>query len=114
MDAGHLAISSDLVPKKEVQEIYTKRNQQYTDEDYKQLERLMYDRYSMKLTDAQFILGNDLESCLSALKSDEGHTMHLLEKTNITLSIHNSIVPTAVQLAKIKVVKFYWSFGGYI
>jgi vacuolar protein sorting-associated protein 13A/C len=103
VDAGHLAIGSDLVPKKEVQEIYAKRNQQYTEEDYKQLESLMYDRFSVKLSSAQFILGNDFDSCQAALKSENDHGLHLLEKTNMEFSIHNSIVPTAVQLSKIKV-----------
>lgn len=103
VDAGHLSIGSDLVPKKEVQQIYAKRNQQYTEEDYKRLEALMYDRFSVKLNDAQFVLGNDLDSCLAALKADNEHGLHLLEKTNMEFSIHNSIVPTAIQLSKIKV-----------
>jgi vacuolar protein sorting-associated protein 13A/C len=103
VDAGHLAIGSDLVPKKEVQQIYAKRNQQYTEQDYVQLEALMYDRFSVKLSDAQFVLGNDLDSCIAALQAEEEHGLHLLEKTNMEFSIHNSIVPSAVQLAKIKV-----------
>ena len=103
VDAGHLSIGSDLVPKKEVQEIYAKRKQQYTEEDYERLEALMYDRFFVKLNDAQFVLGNDLDSCLAALKADNEHGLHLLEKTNMEFSIHNSIVPTAIQLSKIKV-----------
>lgn len=63
----------------------------------------MYDRFSVKLNDAQFVLGNDLDSCLAALKADNEHGLHLLEKTNMEFSIHNSIVPTAIQLSKIKV-----------
>lgn len=103
VDAGHLAIGSDLVPKKEVQQIYAKRNQQYTEEDYKQLEALMYDRFSVRLEAAQFVLGNGLDDCLAALKADDEHNLHLLEKTNMEFALHNSIVPTAVQLSKIKV-----------
>ncbi|KAG8804872.1 hypothetical protein FRC17_005882, partial [Serendipita sp. 399] len=102
IDAGHLAIGSDLVPKKDVQEIYSKRNQQYTEEDYRRLEALMYDRFSVKLSAAQFVLGNGLEACLNALKAEDEHGLHLLEKTNVEFSLHNSIVPTAVQLSKIK------------
>lgn len=63
----------------------------------------MYDRFSVKLNDAQFVLGNGFDSCLAALKSEEDHGLHLLEKTNMQFSIHNSIVPTAVQLSKVKV-----------
>jgi vacuolar protein sorting-associated protein 13A/C len=103
VDAGHLAIGSDLVPKKEVQQIYAKRNQQYTEQDYVQLEALMYDRFSVKLSAAQFVLGNGLDSCIAALQAEDEHGLHVLEKTNMEFSIHNSIVPSAVQLAKIKV-----------
>lgn len=103
VDAGHLAIASDLVPKKEVQEIYSKRNQQYTEQDYLQLEALMYDRFSVTLTAAQFVLGNDFDSCISALKAENKDGLHLLEKTNMEFALHNSIVPGAVQLSKIKV-----------
>ena len=53
LDAGHISIESDLADKKAVQAIHTKRNQQYSDEDYQQLETLMYDKMSLKLEDAQ-------------------------------------------------------------
>jgi vacuolar protein sorting-associated protein 13A/C len=103
IDAGHLAIESDLVKKSQVQEIYSKRNQQYTDEDYKRLENLMYDRYSLKLHAAQFLIGNDLDSCMAALASETERGYHLLERTNIDFSIQNSILPSALQLARLRV-----------
>lgn len=53
IDAGHISIESDLADKDAVREIHQKRNQQYNDEDYKQLESLMYDKLSLKLEAAQ-------------------------------------------------------------
>lgn len=53
IDAGHISIESDLADKQAVQEIHQKRNQQYTDDDYKRLESLMYDKLSLKLEAAQ-------------------------------------------------------------
>lgn len=53
MDAGHISIESDLVDKKAVQTVYQKRNQKYNEEDYRELESLMYDKMSLKLQDAQ-------------------------------------------------------------
>ena len=103
IDAGHLAIESNLVEKSQVQEIYSKRNQQYTDEDYKRLENLMYDRYSLKLHAAQFLIGNDLDSCMAALTSETERGYHLLERTSIDFSIQNSILPSALQLARLRV-----------
>jgi len=53
VDAGHISIESDLADKEAVREIHLKRNQQYSNDDYKRLESLMYDRMSLKLEAAQ-------------------------------------------------------------
>ena len=53
IDAGHISISSESANKKALQEIQAKRKQQYTDEDYKRLETMMYDKLLVKLHSAQ-------------------------------------------------------------
>ncbi|KAI0073133.1 vacuolar protein sorting-associated protein 13 [Panus rudis PR-1116 ss-1] len=103
IDAGHIAIESELASKDSIKEIQSKRKLQYTDEDYKRLESMMYDRLSVRLHAAQFIVGNDLQSCRDALTSDEHDHLHLLERINIDLQVQNSIVPTAYNLARFKV-----------
>ncbi|KAJ3842350.1 vacuolar protein sorting-associated protein 13 [Lentinula raphanica] len=103
VDAGHIAIESELADKETIRAVHLKRSQKYSDEDYKQLEDLMYDKMSLKLESAQFVIGNDLESCRDALKTDSHDTLHLLERINIDLQIQNSIVPTALNLARFKV-----------
>ncbi|KAJ7181657.1 vacuolar protein sorting-associated protein 13 [Mycena crocata] len=103
IDAGHIAIESDLADKDAIRAIHKKRNQQYSDEDYKQLESLMYDKVSIRLEAAQFVLGNDLQSCQDALASDSKDSLHLLERINLDLQVQNSIVPTAFNLARFKV-----------
>ncbi|KAK7694663.1 hypothetical protein QCA50_001851 [Cerrena zonata] len=103
IDAGHISIESELANKAAIKEIQAKRKQQYTDEDYQQLESMMYDRLSVRLESAQFVIGNDLQSCLEALTSASHDNLHLLERINIDLQVQNSIVPTAYNLAKLKV-----------
>ncbi|KAF7347835.1 hypothetical protein MVEN_01541000 [Mycena venus] len=103
IDAGHIAIESNLADKDAIRAIHQKRNKQYSDEDYKQLESLMYDKFSLRLEAAQFILGNDFQSCQDALTSDAKDSLHLLERTNFDLQVQNSIVPTAFNLARFKV-----------
>ncbi|KAJ4486135.1 vacuolar protein sorting-associated protein 13 [Lentinula aciculospora] len=103
IDAGHIAIESELADKDTIRAIHLKRSQKYNDEDYKQLEDLMYDKMSLKLKSAQFVIGNDLSSCRDALKSESHDTLHLLERINIDLQIQNSIVPTALNLARFRV-----------
>ena len=53
IDAGHFSIGSNLVDKMALQDIKSKRNRQYDDSDYKHLESLVYDRFIVKLKDAQ-------------------------------------------------------------
>lgn len=53
LDAGHISIESELVPKSAMKEIDAKKKKQYTEDDYTQLESLMYDRFSVKLHSAQ-------------------------------------------------------------
>ncbi|TFK77101.1 vacuolar protein sorting-associated protein 13 [Pluteus cervinus] len=103
VDAGHISIESNLVDKEAVRTIHAKRNKKYTEEDYKQLESLMYDRFSLKLNAAQFILGDNYEACIEALSSTEKTGLHLLERTSLDFELQNSIVPTAYNLARFKV-----------
>jgi vacuolar protein sorting-associated protein 13A/C len=53
VDAGHIAIESDLASKEAIRIIHQKRNQKYDEEDYKHLESLMYDKLFLRLQDAQ-------------------------------------------------------------
>jgi len=48
-------VKSDLVPKSSIREIQAKKNKQYSDEDFRNLESLMYDRFSLKLEAAQVL-----------------------------------------------------------
>ncbi|KAI0033184.1 hypothetical protein K488DRAFT_78064 [Vararia minispora EC-137] len=103
VDAGHISIESNLAAKNAVKEIHMKRNQTYTDEDYARLEALMYDKLSVKLHAAQFVIGNDLESCRKALTSaDSNDSLHLIERLNIDLLAQNSIVPAVTNLTRFK------------
>lgn len=101
IDAGHIAIHSELADKEAKREIHTKRNRQYTEEDYKRLESLMYDKIKLRLEAAQFIIGDDLDSCQKALTA-EHDTLHLLERISIDLQAQNSIAPKALNLARFK------------
>ncbi|KAF5375265.1 hypothetical protein D9758_000284 [Tetrapyrgos nigripes] len=103
VDAGHISIESELADKEAKRTVQLKRSQKYNEEDYERLESLMYDKLSLKLKDAQFVIGNDLQSCRQALTSEDTDSLHLLERISIDLQVQNSIVPSAFNLAKFKV-----------
>ena len=56
IDAGHIAIESNLADKDTIRDVRLKRNQKYSDEDYKRLESLMYDKFLLRLEAAQVCL----------------------------------------------------------
>lgn len=53
LDAGHIAVDSKLADQDLVKDVQSKRGQQYSDDDYKQLEDLMYDRMLLSLDSTQ-------------------------------------------------------------
>lgn len=53
VDAGHISVVSQLGNKEAIKEIQSKRKLDYTDDDYRRLETMMYDKVSVKLKDAQ-------------------------------------------------------------
>ncbi|TFK57082.1 DUF1162-domain-containing protein [Heliocybe sulcata] len=103
VDAGHIAIESDLADKAAIREVQLKRHREYTEEDQQRLESLMYDKLSLRLEAAQFVIGNNLHSCRAALAADTRDNLHLLERINLDFQVQNSIVPTAYNLARFKV-----------
>lgn len=48
-------MESDLADKTAMRELQAKKNQQYSEEDYRRLESLMYDKMLLKLEAAQVI-----------------------------------------------------------
>ena len=61
LDAGHISVNSELVDKTTMKEVQSKQSQVYTDEDYKKLESLMYDRFIVKLTSTQVLIGPSIK-----------------------------------------------------
>ncbi|KAK2461917.1 hypothetical protein APHAL10511_006380 [Amanita phalloides] len=103
IDAGHIAVESKLADKNEIRAIEQKRQQVYSEDDYKNLESLMYDRFMLRLEAAQFVIGDNLQSCRDALASGSADTLHILERTNIDLQVQISIVPNVSNLARFKI-----------
>nr|GFD56427.1 hypothetical protein [Tanacetum cinerariifolium] len=53
LDAGHASVTSELIDKDTLRDIQSKQQQQYTEEDFRQLENLMYDKFTLKLQSTQ-------------------------------------------------------------
>lgn len=104
LDAGHISVNSELVDRETMKEVQSKHNSAYTDEDHKRLESLMYDKFMVKLTSTQLLIGPSIEEAKSQLSTkSESSTMHVVEQINIDFLVQLSILPKAPNLAKLRV-----------
>jgi vacuolar protein sorting-associated protein 13A/C len=109
LDAGHISVESDLADQSAVDAVKAKEHQEYQEEDYKRLESLMYDKYYVKLEDAQLLMGPSLQVCLDQLESGDEHDhngvgeLHILERTSLKFLAQNCILAQAPNLTRVKV-----------
>ncbi|KAL2125638.1 hypothetical protein VTJ04DRAFT_2003 [Mycothermus thermophilus] len=104
LDAGHISVTSELVDEKTLKEIQSKQSQAYTDEDLKRLQSLMYDRFLVKLTSTQVLIGPSVDDTKRQLtERDERHIFHVVDKINVDFVVETSILPKAPNLTKFKI-----------
>ncbi|KAK4050444.1 Vacuolar protein sorting-associated protein 13 [Microbotryomycetes sp. JL201] len=107
LDAGHISVESNLADQKVIDQVKAKENQEYKEEDYQRLESLMYDKFHIRLEDAQLLMGQSLQACLDALEApDHGHgqgELHILERTSLIFLAQNCILNSAPNLTRFKV-----------
>lgn len=106
LDAGHIAVDSKLADQEQLKDVQAKRGRQYSDDDYKQLENLMYDRLQLSLDSTQLLMGDDIDACLKALNTPHGTgsgpDLHIVERINMSFTVQNAIV-NAPTLTKFKI-----------
>lgn len=104
LDAGHISVNSELVDQATLKEVQAKQRSAYTDEDYKKLESLMYDRFNVKLTSTQLLIGPSIRETKKQLDAkDEELTMHIVQRISVDFVVQTSILPKAPNLTKLKV-----------
>ncbi|KAH0527101.1 hypothetical protein TsFJ059_002139 [Trichoderma semiorbis] len=106
VDAGHMHVNSQLVDQETLAEIQSKQRQSYNEEDFKRLESAMYDRFIVKFTSTQVLIGPSIEETKAQLTSkpgDRGSQLHVVEEINVDFVVEMSILPKAPNLTKFKV-----------
>ncbi|CZR58169.1 related to vacuolar protein sorting-associated protein VPS13 [Phialocephala subalpina] len=104
VDAGHISVNSQLVDRDTMEQVQAKQKQTYTDEDYKRLESLMYDKFQVKLTSTQVLIGPSIEQTKTQLEDrDDTTSMHIVEQINVDFMVELSIIPKAPNLAKVRI-----------
>jgi vacuolar protein sorting-associated protein 13A/C len=104
LDAGHISVNSQLVDKDTMKQVQEKQKQTYTDEDYKKLESLMYDKFVIRLSSTQVLIGPSIEQTKMQLeKQDDSQAMHIVERINMDFLFETSIIPKAPNLTKVRI-----------
>lgn len=104
LDAGHASVRSDLVDPATLADVEKKQRQQYTEQDFRQLESLMYDKFQVRLEATQVLIGTTVEETKRQLAPDSPRRdFHLVDRINMDFMIEASIVPKAADLTKFRV-----------
>lgn len=104
LDAGHISVTSELVDRDTMKDVQSKQSQTFTDTDLKRLESLMYDKFLVKLTSTQLLIGPSIEETKKQLvEKDDRQMLHIVDKINIDFVVETSIVPKAPNLTKFKI-----------
>jgi vacuolar protein sorting-associated protein 13A/C len=104
LDAGHVSVNSEIVDKESLQKIHEKRNRKYTEEDYRQLEGLMYDKFHLKLDSTQVLMGPGIEATRSELESkDDPQRLRIVDRINMDFLVELSIIAKAPDITKFRI-----------
>lgn len=103
VDAGHISLNSELVDKNTMKEIQSKHSQNYTEDDLRRLESLMYDKFLLNLDATQVLIGPSMEETRKRLGDNEDKLLHIVDRINIQFVVQLSIVPKTPNIPKIRV-----------
>lgn len=104
IDAGHIHVNSELVDNKTMKDIQAKQRQSYSEADFKRLESVMYDKFIVKLTSTQVLIGPSIEETKQQLvKKSSDSQLHVVEEINVDFVVETSILPKAPNLTKLRV-----------
>ena len=104
VDAGHVSLNSELVGKETMQDIQAKQKKQYSEEDFRQLEGLMYDKFLLKLDSTQLLIGPGIQATKDQLDAtDDPKSLHIIDRINMDFTLETSIIPKASDLTKTRI-----------
>jgi vacuolar protein sorting-associated protein 13A/C len=104
VDAGHAKLSSELVDKDTMKEVQSKQKRQLTDQEFSELENLMYDKFKLRLESTQVLIGSSIEETRSRLDAkNASKDLHIVDRINMDFLIEMSIIPKGSELTKFRV-----------
>ena len=104
LDAGHVSLKSELVDNETMKDIQSKQKKQYSEDDFKQLEGLMYDKFLLKLDSTQLLMGPGIQATKDQLnEKNDPKNLHIIDRINMDFTLETSIIPKASDLTKTRI-----------
>ncbi|KAL7310459.1 Vacuolar protein sorting-associated protein 13 [Mucor circinelloides] len=104
MDAGHINVESRLAPPDALTMLKSKSAADMTIEDNMKLRELMYDKFTVQLTQTKILVGS-IETCLVQVRTprEELRYLHLVDRIDMTFLAELCIIRKSVDMPRFKI-----------
>lgn len=105
IDAGHINVESNLAPPDVIALLKTKNGGNMTSEDNVKLRELMYDKFTVQLTQTKILVGDSIETCLVQVRSprEDLRYLHLVDRIDMTFLMELCIIRKSVEMPRFKI-----------
>ncbi|KAJ3171453.1 hypothetical protein HDU88_007532 [Geranomyces variabilis] len=105
VDAGHFLLESNYVNKEQKRELQQKHGALRSAHDLGELQSLLYDRFTCKLSSVQVLIGQSVERCLEQAVAETAHgNLHMVERVNLSFSLELCILPKLTDYSRIRII----------
>lgn len=101
VDLGQVIIGSDVVEREKKRELLARQKHRLSPDELEELQRVVYDRLSLKLLALQVVVGPALPALRSALGDERGTPYHILRPTDANLFLDQCFAPDALELPQL-------------
>ncbi|KAI7902142.1 uncharacterized protein BX663DRAFT_436105 [Cokeromyces recurvatus] len=101
IDAGHINVESNLAPPEALALMKSKS----TIDDTAKLRDLMYDRFTVQLTQTKILVGDSIETCLVQVRRprDELSYLHFVDPIDMTFLMELCIIRKSIEMPRFKI-----------
>ncbi|KAI8990033.1 hypothetical protein BDB01DRAFT_718047 [Pilobolus umbonatus] len=105
LDAGHINVESNLAPVDAVNQLKSKSATDLTNEDNITLRKLMYDKFTVQLTQTKILVGDSIITCLMQVRTPrpELNYLHLVDRIDMTFLLELCIIRKSTEMPRFKV-----------
>lgn len=105
IDAGHINVESNLSSPEMRTQMKSKSGAEMSAEDNLQFRSLMYDRFTIQLTETKVLVGDSLDTCLVQIRNPrpELSYLHLIDHIDMMFLLELCIIRKSVDMPRFKV-----------